>query len=336
MADELNKPSRGTGDWDIPVNENFDKLEAAARAFIARGTSSDIDVGGVISPELIDGSGRTRPTAQLQSRSALSAPTNAESVVFNRAPVNDEAVQGTESVLTLLQSGIDPAMVMRRELDGQGGAYAHQLDAALGRFARINSNLSFEYDSVTDIPQYSVFDSDPAFSVNINSRPRRLVISHDGSGSNSGGVSTTVLTTAESLDEFQITFSGVSFTNNNGDNGLRFGIHEKNDPTTNLAFSGTGIIFSTTGNNRLRVIDNGNSSGPRVGTADFTQRNDFTIRYDGETVAALINGAVRGSTTFSAAADFSPVIKLIDAGSNTDGETVEVEQITVEPIGGTF
>jgi hypothetical protein len=52
MTDELNKPNRGTGDWDIPLNENFDTLEAAARAFLPRGTASDIDVGGVITPEI--------------------------------------------------------------------------------------------------------------------------------------------------------------------------------------------------------------------------------------------------------------------------------------------
>jgi hypothetical protein len=44
MADELNKPSRGTGDWDIPVNENFDTLEAAARAFLPRGTTQTLNV----------------------------------------------------------------------------------------------------------------------------------------------------------------------------------------------------------------------------------------------------------------------------------------------------
>jgi hypothetical protein len=47
MPDELNKPSRGTGDWDIPLNENFDKLEAAARAFLPRGTTQTLNVADI-------------------------------------------------------------------------------------------------------------------------------------------------------------------------------------------------------------------------------------------------------------------------------------------------
>jgi hypothetical protein len=47
MADELNKPSRGTGDWDIPLNQNFDTLEAAARAFLPRGTTQTLNVSDV-------------------------------------------------------------------------------------------------------------------------------------------------------------------------------------------------------------------------------------------------------------------------------------------------
>jgi predicted ribosome-associated RNA-binding protein Tma20 len=47
MADELNKPSRGTGDWDIPLNQNFDTLEAAARAFLPRGTTQTLNVADV-------------------------------------------------------------------------------------------------------------------------------------------------------------------------------------------------------------------------------------------------------------------------------------------------
>jgi hypothetical protein len=47
MADELNKPSRGTGDWDIPLNQNFDTLEAAARAFLPRGTTQTLNVADI-------------------------------------------------------------------------------------------------------------------------------------------------------------------------------------------------------------------------------------------------------------------------------------------------
>jgi hypothetical protein len=52
MADELNKPSRGTGDWDIPLNQNFDTLEAAARAFLPRGTTQTLNVSDVNSDSI--------------------------------------------------------------------------------------------------------------------------------------------------------------------------------------------------------------------------------------------------------------------------------------------
>jgi hypothetical protein len=52
MADELNKPNRGTGDWDIPLNENFDTLEAAARAFLPRGTTQTLNVADVNSDNI--------------------------------------------------------------------------------------------------------------------------------------------------------------------------------------------------------------------------------------------------------------------------------------------
>jgi hypothetical protein len=52
MTDELNKPSRGTGDWDIPLNQNFDTLEAAARAFLPRGTTQTLNVSDVNSDNI--------------------------------------------------------------------------------------------------------------------------------------------------------------------------------------------------------------------------------------------------------------------------------------------
>jgi hypothetical protein len=52
MADELNKPSRGTGDWDIPLNQNFDTLEAAARAFLPRGTTQTLNVSDINSDNI--------------------------------------------------------------------------------------------------------------------------------------------------------------------------------------------------------------------------------------------------------------------------------------------
>jgi hypothetical protein len=305
--------------------------------------ATKIDADTLDALELIDGSARKRPTEQLQSRSALSAPTNAESVVYARAPVDDEATQGTESVLTLLQSGIDPAMVMRRELDGQGGAYQHQLDAALGRFARLNANLSFEYETLADVPNWnSISDGISNFTFNVNGRPRRIRVEHDGSGgSNSnGGVQSSVLATSQSLNRLAISFHNVSFTNNAASNRIELGLSNKSTDTQ-LSNSGDGILLEHSARNgttggRLVVVNNGNSTLTSPFSIDWNKNQDITFQYDGSVVTLLIDGVEKDALSFSTNSDYRPVIKLRAEDAVNDSEILEVGQITVEPIGGTF
>jgi hypothetical protein len=66
MADELNKPSRGTGDWDIPLNQNFDTLEAAARAFLPRGTTQTLNVSDVNSDSITNSGTITSDSVKTQ------------------------------------------------------------------------------------------------------------------------------------------------------------------------------------------------------------------------------------------------------------------------------
>jgi hypothetical protein len=298
--------------------------------------ATNVDVDTLDALELIDGSGRTRPTAQLQSRSALSAPTNAESVVYARAPVNDEAVQGTESVLTLLQSGINPSMVMRRELDGQGGAYEHQLDAALGRFARVNANLTFEYNTLSDSPNYSTASGGGNYSFSVTSRPRRVRVDHDGSASSNsfGGVISSLITTFDSLGEFSITFSNISVSQNNSDNRARVGATDTGADQDLGGATGNSFFADIAGGEVFNnVNDSGSPSfdGPLGG---FSNGQDITLEYDGSSVVLKLDGVRQSELSFSANADFRPVIQLQDNNSNSASEFIEVEQITVEPIGG--
>jgi hypothetical protein len=299
-----------------------------------------LNLRGLKSPTLTDASDRKRPTAQLQSRSALSAPTNAESVVFQRAPVNDEAAQGTESVLTLLQSGIDPAMVMRRELDGQGGAYSHQLDAALGRFARLNANLSFEFDSISDLPFFSTASSGSNFTFNLTDRPRRVRVSHDGSGSNeSGGIRSSVLVSEQSLNGgFRLTFSDVEVSQNNTDNTPFIGLSTVSGADVDLNSNGSNILYRVNSGTSQLILRTPTGGAARniQGSVNQTVKNDITLEYDGAEVSLFVNGILQADEAFSFNADFSPIIQLDDVSGNTTGEFIEVGQITVEPIGESF
>jgi hypothetical protein len=291
-----------------------------------------LNIRGLKSPTLTDASDRKRPTAQLQSRSALSAPTNAESVVFQRAPINDEATQGTESILTLLQSGIDPAMVMRRELDGQGGAYAHQLDAPLGRFARLNANLSFEYDTLADVPNWETNSSGGNYTFNVNSRPRRLRVEHDGSSSlDFGGAQSQSLTTFQSLGPLRVVFKDLTWDGVSDE--ARIGLTDT-DVATDVRSTGNVIYIEggSGGGDQLNVVDNGSNN--TAGIADFSRntQTDLALEYDGSEARAVVDGEVRGSLSFSSNSDFVPFIQLFD-GSN-GASVIEVRQVTVEPLGG--
>jgi hypothetical protein len=302
--------------------------------------ATNINVDTLDALELIDGSARKRPTAQLQSRSALSASTNAESVVYQRAPVNDEATQGTESVLTLLQSGIDPAVVMRRELDGQGGAYRQRLDAALGRFARLNANLSFEFDTLSDVPNYKTFTTGGGnFSFSLTDRPRRIQLTHDGSASSDefGTVKSTVLTTSESLGAFRITFKNLSATANDSRNVPRVGITSALGNSNIRQASGVSLFVKLTGNSSFSGFDNGSQVfADSTFSVGLSGDIDVSIEYDGSQAKLLIDGELISQTAFSRNADFVPVFQVRDESNNSSGETVEVGQITVESISGTF
>jgi hypothetical protein len=274
----------------------------------------------------------------------LSASVNAERALYAEAPVNDDATQGTESVLKMLTSGLDPTMTVSRTLDGQGGAYGHQLDAPLGRFARINANLSFEYDSFSDLTDTGNLDNGTTggnYSFSLNGRPRELTINHDGSttsGSDSlGSIQFTSLVSFESLGSWRLTFENVSFTRNDTGNALAIGISDADVITNFVSTTGNAIFFDIRGADSGVTLDNGTETDSFINPSiDFSQEHDLSIEYDGSTVRFLVDGSQVGSGSFSVNADYLPFVTLVDDDSATASETVSIGQITVEPIGGTF
>lgn len=218
--------------------------------------------------------------------------------------------------------------------DGTTTADHKKLDGALGRFARINANLSWEYDMLADVLNWETGSNGvSSWTFTLNSRPRRIHVEHDGSaGSDTdGGVIGTVLTTFESLGEFRITFVDVSYRNNNDDNALMLGFGDHSDPAT-APNNATNAVYLGTGNtDRLINSGSGNSNPPTGGTS-WSSNHDISIEYDGSEVRLYEDGSQIASQSYSANADFSPFIQLEDDGSNVTGETVECEQITVEPL----
>jgi hypothetical protein len=296
-------------------------------------TATDIDVDTLDALELIDGSARKRPTAQLQSRSALSAPTNAESVVFSRAPVNDEAIAGTESVLTLLQSGIDPAMVMRRELDGQGGAYSHRLDAALGRFAKMNADLSIRYREFGQLPNWGkTTTSGDTVEIDYPTGSLKIVPDNDGSGSVEAFAK--VGPSVDSVGPFSITFRNVDFTDGGTDK-LRLGIADRDDSENRPQLLNDDSIFIEDGNSSSFPTARAGGSNIFTGGATVNFPIDVTIQYDGTEVRAYVDGELEqfGDYTRSRSLPLQPIIQIVDNGG---GDTVSINDVIVEPIGGTF
>jgi len=266
------------------------------------------------------------------------AHVNALRAIFEQAPVNADATQGDTSILTLLQSAGLPAMYMERILDGQGGAYGHQLQAPLGLFSRINANLDWEYNALSDVPTWTSADGGVSvWTTNINGRPRRFHVEHDGSaGSNDfGGAMADVLTTFESVGAFRITFHDVSFTENNASNRFGVGVSTIADASVDMTSNGDGITLTAdAGSNdyTINAINAGTSSTASYNGPDWTTNHDLSIEYDGAEVRGYVDGDFIGSVAHAVNADYRPIFQLMDSGGVTEAETAEVAEVSVEPL----
>jgi hypothetical protein len=217
-------------------------------------------------------------------------------------------------------------------LDGQGGAYGHQLDGALGRFARLNANLSWEYDTLADVPNWeSQAGGTNTWTFGVRNRPRSIFIESAGDqfGDYAGFLAGSILS-YESLGGFRITFSSLDF-NPVGDNDYtRLGITTQRADENVLG--GNSIIANLRGGgavNEIYGIENGTLSTGDGFNFDFTQNPDITLEYDGAEVRVFVDGQQKDSVSYSVNADFRPIIQLTSSNSSTD---TEVEQVTAEPL----
>jgi hypothetical protein len=225
---------------------------------------------------------------------------------------------------------------MERTFDGQGGAYGHQLQAPLGRFARINANLSFEYDTLADVPNWESTGSGAGstYTYQLKDRPRKLSVSHDGSGGTTvEGAFSNVLTTVESLGPFRITFKNVNITD---DSQAFVGITDQDVSgksssgstiTHFLQNAGTEVqSFSTV------IFDDG--TGSKKNHSNKTG-SDFSIEVRNGEASFLTDGDVQSIKTsdIPSGDNLSPFISLKDRSSKTRSNAeITVEQITVEPL----
>jgi hypothetical protein len=159
---------------------------------------------------------------------------------------------------------------MRGQADGNGFGYGWRSQAALGRVARLNANLSWEYETLADVPTWSSADGGTSvWTFNVNGRPRRIHVEHDGSGGSDdfGGVYPDVLTTFESLDTLRVTFQDVSYTENGaaGSNRARLAVSDQT-PDVNVAITGNGFTLRGPDSNDSYLISVVNGGSTTNGT----------------------------------------------------------------------
>jgi hypothetical protein len=262
---------------------------------------------------------------------------NAKASVLNEAPVNSDATAGTESVIKLLESGIDPTMTVSRTLDGQGGAYRHQLDVPTGLVTDINANLSLQHDTLS-ATNWKIVETGGTNTFNLNGKTRRLRIEHDGTSSSDEyvGAIASPIVSVDSIGSFRLTFQNVEFSNTNENNKLRFGLTDGNitddvffSNPNNALFVGTRSI-----GDRILTVDSGSRDNASSSTQFDFSADDISIEYDGSTISLLENGQLIQSLSYSVDSDFQVFVQLLNDSNNTDGEFVEFGKVTVEPIGG--
>lgn len=261
----------------------------------------------------------------------LETPTNPGRVARTVVPVNDQATQGEEHGI-VDQFG-DSRAVFVATADGQGGAYAARADYPLGRLARINANLSWEYDALANIPAWEAAGGS-SFSFSLIGRPRRLQVTTDGSADTYGGANANVLVTEEALGAFRLTFKDVSFTNNSAQNNLLLGLSDQ-DAGSNIYTNGNGITYSSFGedtNDRLTDIQGGSPNWDSFVDVDWSENHDVSIEYDGSEARVLIDGNLQQRRTMNISADFKPVVEIQDDPEDATADTLEVGQVLVEAL----
>jgi len=269
----------------------------------------------------------------------LTSKENAERGVYAKAPTTGSTGR-VESLLTLIQSGLSPSLYLNRTIDGNGSAYNNKLEGAIGDFPVLNEYLSFRNLVATSVADLTYWD-DPnlaaGFSTTVTGRPRRLEVSHDGTGSGTyGGVQNDAIVSSDAPAPFAITFENVSYTQNNTENRIIVGFTTA-DVGTDIRSSGESIFVRDEGGAvNVEYMSGGalqDSATIQGSSLDWTENYDITIGFTGDEVYATIDGGNYAEFNYSGSdGDFQPTMELEDDGGNASTETAQLGGVTVEPI----
>lgn len=277
------------------------------------------------------------PTGSINA-GALESPLNAVRGEYARAPVNNDISSVTDSKLTLLSSGANPSLYLERVLDANGGAYGNRVQAGLGRIARYNSLLSWDYKSFSQT-DYTLNQTGSVHSSSITGNPPRLSLNFDGTATgDSGGVVSNGVVSTSSIDSFRVTFFDVSYTDSAEDNRAFIALSTE-DGTTNVDVNGSGIFLleNSSGNtDKFGVVEGGTTSASSLnsGDIDWSSNHDITFEYDNElkTGRVYIDGVLEGEEDSNLTGLLNVLVEI--QANATTAETLEAEEVVLSPHSG--
>jgi hypothetical protein len=316
--------------------------------------SSDPDTDGGINWELIPTQAKVDAKAD---KATTNTETEVEGLLDDKAAISGQVFSGNISAPNLsgtntgdqTKADIDALNVDADTVDGnhasafadvghnhdsryytKSEADSNFVDAPLGRISWVNANLSWE---VLDFSELDNWNANPAASVSLTGRPRRLALSAD-SQDNVDRIISDVLTTHDSLGAFRITFKDVSYGGLYSGRKVGIGLREIN--TGDFIWGSTGNdaaiayyidpdydYFSTTTSN--------DGTAEMISDIDWGSNHDITIEWDGTAARLRIDGVLQSSLSHSESADYRPSIEIEDDGDG-DGDTIGVGEIIVEAL----
>lgn len=311
---------------DTEATQYFDSytINRRTREYLTETEKGVVELGG----EVVDPAGAVNTGPH-------EAPANAERTVHAFAPANADAPAGLEAEYTELDVAGTPAGRYRYTLDGQGGAYGTRFDAALDRAARTNAMLSFDRDTFEDLHDWSSDSSGGTYTFGLTGLPRRLQVSHDGSGDDVwGGLITSTLVNEATHGSYRITFEDVSFSNAGDGNLTYIGLSDSESVRdSNPDTSGNNIFFRALADKFSLSKDGSLVDRPDLTTPiDWSTKHDISIEYDGSDFRVLVDGELRATISETMDSDLRPAISMKDDSSNSTGDTVEIGQIIVEVL----
>ena len=259
-------------------------------------------------------------------------PVNAERTVHAFAPVDADAEPGTEAEYHDLDVAGTPAGRYQYSHREGGGAYGTQFDSGLGRVARLNANLLWEYDEFADVPHWDSDATDASIEFALEGFPRQASVRKDSTSDiETGGIRSEVTTAAASLGNFSVTFKSI--TSDATDPELCIGLTTA-DASQPMNNNGSGYVVKTRGTNRFQLVDEGElTDGSTVegGDIDFSEPRDLTFMVYDDVVRLYLDGEY-GADVENNISDELLLHPAFQIESSEIENSVVVEEVTVEVI----